>query len=350
MCSYSSTACSSRYYGVASSAYGIIRPIGEGSFGVVMMARKLETGETVAIKRIPLKSDRRSEIEVIREMFALRNTDHENVVKLLDIISGGDTISLVMEYVESNLKLVIEDVRRPLNDSVVKFYLFQLLCGVAYLHSIGIMHRDLKPQNVMISAEGKLKITDFGQACLYFANDPNRTYEHQVASRWYRAPELLFGSTKYTPKVDLWSCGCILAELLNGAPLFAGRNDLEQIALVMAVLGSPNEQNWKGWSDLPDSRKIVFDSIEAVSDWSTVVPLASWECIDLLQHLLVYSDELRYSAADALSHRYLLDSIPSRAPYVPPPVSQQQSKRDTTVLEYDPNIDVSSQFYGIADL
>ncbi|VDM41923.1 unnamed protein product [Toxocara canis] len=289
--------------------------------------------------------------------------------------------------------------------------------------------QDLKPQNVLISSEGILKITDFGQACLYFPDDPNKTYEHQVASRWYRAPELLFGSTKYTPKVDMWSCGCILAELLNGTPLFAGRNDLEQIALVMSVLGSPSEQNWKGWKDLPDSRKIAFEKMEPVQDWSTIgkllyfvvknsscfgffvvgiaigkipsmvtwlnlsilttliaavflfphafrfdgflkfhdvkawlcdrywghngmcmgprVPLASADCMNLLRHLIVYSDEKRYSAVEALSHDFLLEAIPRRAPYVP----RVSSKRDmATVLEYDPNVDVSNQFFGIADI
>lgn len=335
---------SSNEYG---AMYGIIGPIGQGSFGLVMKARKLQTGETVAIKRIPIKSDRRSEIEIIREMFALRNTDHENIVKLLDIVSSTDTISLVMEYVESNLKAVIEDVYRPLNDGVVRYYFFQLLCGVSYLHSLGIMHRDLKPQNVLISSEGILKITDFGQACLYFPDDPNKTYEYQVASRWYRAPELLFGSTKYSPKVDMWSCGCILAELLNGAPLFPGRNDLEQIGLVMSVLGSPSDQNWKGWKDLPDSRKIAFEKTEPVQDWSTIVPLASAECVALLRCLIVYSDEKRYSAVEALSHDFLIEAIPHRAPYVP----RVHSKREVaTVLEYDPNVDVSSLFFGIADL
>uniref|UniRef100_A0A915AX37 Protein kinase domain-containing protein n=1 Tax=Parascaris univalens TaxID=6257 RepID=A0A915AX37_PARUN len=129
---------SSNEYG---AMYGIIGPIGQGSFGLVMKARRLQTGDTVAIKRIPIKSDRRSEIEIIREMFALRNTDHENIVKLVDIVSSTDTVSLVMEYVESNLKAVIEDVYRPLNDSVIRYYFFQLLCGVSYLHSLGIMHR-----------------------------------------------------------------------------------------------------------------------------------------------------------------------------------------------------------------
>lgn len=328
--------------------YGIIGPIGQGSFGLVVKARMLQTGEAVAIKRIPLKAGRKNEIEVIREMFALRNSNHQNIVKLLDVISGPDTISLVMEFVESNLKAAIDDVFRPLNDNVVRYYFYQLLCGIAYLHSLGIMHRDIKPENVLITSDGVLKITDFGQSCLYFADDPNRIYEHQVASRWYRAPELLFGSCHYTPKVDIWACGCVLAELYNGSPLFAGKNDLEQIARVMTVLGSPSEENWKGWSELPDSRKITFDKIDPVSDWSTVVPLASAEGLSLLSNLIAYNPEKRFSAAQALSHDFFLEAVPLRAPYIPPLRSETQMP--PAVLEYDPNVDVRSLFFSVTDL
>lgn len=329
-------------------SYGLIGPIGQGSFGLVVKARKIETGETVAIKRILLKGDRKSEIEIIRETFALRNTSHRNIVKLLDVITGSDTVSLVMEFVESNLKAAIEDICRPLNDNVIKYYFFQLLCGVAYLHSLGIMHRDIKPENVLVSSEGVLKITDFGQSCLYFADDPNRTYEHQVASRWYRAPELLFGSVHYTPKVDTWACGCILAELYNGAPLFSGRNDLEQIGRVISVLGTPSNDNWKGWSELPDSHKITFDKVDPVQDWRTIVPLASGDGMDLLQHLIVYSPEQRFSAREAVSHDFFIESIPLTAPYIPP--LRSESVHLPTVLEYDPSVDVRSYFYNTTDL
>ncbi|VDK48815.1 unnamed protein product [Gongylonema pulchrum] len=128
----------------------------------------------------------------------------------------------------------------------------------------------MKPENVLITSAGVLKITDFGQCCIYVPTDPDRNYDCQVASRWYRAPELLFGSTKYGPKVDEWACGCIFTEFYNGSPLFMGKNDIEQIGKLMSVLGAPSERNWSGWSTMPDCGKIVFSDAEPLADWKAV--------------------------------------------------------------------------------
>lgn len=186
----------------------------------------------------------------MREICCLKNCNHENVkwlfnfhfepfrvfqiVKLHDFFFDEDTASLVMEYVPSNLKLIIADIKRPQNDALLYHYFSQLFSGVAYLHYINIMHRvkhgtwvnknadfkDIKPENILVTLNNKIKIADFGLACLYVPNSKTKTYSHQVVTRWYRAPELLFGSITYDPKVDIWACGCILAEYLNGSPLF----------------------------------------------------------------------------------------------------------------------------------
>lgn len=155
-----------------------------------------------------------------------------------DDAHSSQIVSLVLEFVESNLKLVFEDTKRPLSDIIPRFYFTQIFYGISYLHQIGIMHRvnllsfnllfnsyehlkDLKPDNILISIKNRVRIADFGLACIFFPNEPEKSYEHQVATRWYRAPELLFGSSKYTPNIDIWAIGCILAEFFNGIPFFA---------------------------------------------------------------------------------------------------------------------------------
>ncbi|VDN00766.1 unnamed protein product [Thelazia callipaeda] len=299
-------------------SYQICSLIGEGAFGVVLKGINIQNGKVVAIKRIPLKRNRRNEIALIREMFALRNVYHKNViVKLFDIIVNIDLVSFVMEFVRSSLRLMIEDINRPLNEEIPKFYMYQLFTGLNYLHGLNIMHRDLKPDNVLITSSGLLKISDFGQCCIYVADNPKQNYDCEVASRWYRAPELLFGSTTYNPKIDEWACGCIFTEFYNGTPLFTGRNDIEQIGKLITVLGAPCEDNWKGWNIMPDSDKIVFENNEPIKDWKIVVPLASESCRSLLRSLIVYSSTERYSAAEALQHEFFIN-IPKHTPYLPP--------------------------------
>ncbi|KAH7717839.1 CMGC/CDK protein kinase [Aphelenchoides avenae] len=250
--------------------YSLTAKIGQGAYGVVLKGRNEKTNETVAIKQIQLRKDRKSQLEVLREMSLLKNADHENIIRLLDVVYAPESVSLVMEYVESNLKLVITDKRRPLDDGIARFYFTQLFHGVGHLHRIGVMHRDVKPENVLVSLSGTVKLADFGLACLYTPEDKERTYCHQVATRWYRAPELLFGAVRYDPKVDIWSVGCILAEFFNGAPLFQGASDIEQLVRVFAVLGTPTDDTWPGWRSLPDANKLDFDPIAPAEDWREI--------------------------------------------------------------------------------
>ncbi|KAM3725090.1 Cyclin-dependent kinase [Dirofilaria immitis] len=316
-------------------SYHIISIIGRGTFGVVLKATHFQSHEEVAIKRIPLKRNSRNEIALIREVFALRNAYHKNIVRLFDVILNTDTVSLVMEYVGSSLKLAIEDFNRPLNDEIPRYYMYQLFVGVDYLHSLNIMHRDLKPDNILITSTGLLKITDFGQCCIFVSDDPNRNYDCQVASRWYRAPELLFGSTTYDPKVDEWACGCIFTEFYNGSPLFAGKNDIEQIGKLISVLGSPCERNWKGWNIMPDYSKIIFEDKKPLDNWKAIVPLASDLCLSLLRKLIIYSAEERYSAEIAMKHEFFIVDIPKQAPYIPPNSINYKFSQQIDSMEFD---------------
>lgn len=204
-----------------------------------------QTGEIVALKKVAL---RRLEDgipnQALREIKALQEIeDSQYVVQLKAVFPHGAGFVLAFEYMLSDLAEVLRHAQRPLAQAQVKSYLQMLLKGVAFCHANNIVHRDLKPANLLISASGQLKIADFGLARV-FSPDGSRLYTHQVATRWYRAPELLYGARQYNQGVDLWAVGCILGELLNGSPLFPGENDIEQLCCVLRILGTPSPQVW----------------------------------------------------------------------------------------------------------
>uniref|UniRef100_A0A915MET4 Protein kinase domain-containing protein n=1 Tax=Meloidogyne javanica TaxID=6303 RepID=A0A915MET4_MELJA len=229
------------------SKYSFLSKLGQGAHGSVLKARNLETNKIVAIKQITLVEDINVQLRIFREIQSLRLCNHKNIIKLFDIL--------------------IQDVKRPFCELIPNFYFKQIIYGIIYLHNLNIMHRDLKPENILITSNNQTKIADFGLACIYFPNDVNRDYEHQVATRWYRAPELLFGATKYTPKVDIWALGCIFAEFFNGIPLFMGGTDIEQLSKVFQILGTPTEESWPGWEFLPDAGKVLFDITKPLENW-----------------------------------------------------------------------------------
>ncbi|XP_028979697.1 cyclin-dependent kinase 20 isoform X2 [Esox lucius] len=218
----------------------------------------------------------------------------------------------------SDLSEVIRNSQRPLTESHVKGYMMMLLKGVAFCHENSIMHRDLKPANLLISSTGHLKIADFGLARL-FNNDGERLYSHQVATRWYRAPELLYGARKYDEGVDLWAVGCIFGELLNNSPLFPGENDIEQLCCVLRVLGTPNQRTWPEITELPDYNKIKFKENPAIP-LEEIVPDTSPQAVNLLKKFLVYPSKQRISAKQALLHPYFFsDPLPAHHSELPIP-------------------------------
>ncbi|KAF6123561.1 cyclin dependent kinase 20 [Phyllostomus discolor] len=237
--------------------YCILGRIGEGAHGIVFKAKHVETGEIVALKKVAL---RRLEDgipnQALREIKALQEIgDNQYVVQLKAVFPHGAGFVLAFEFMLSDLAEVVRHTQRPLAQAQVKSYLQMLLKGVSFCHANNIVHRDLKPANLLISSSGQLKIADFGLARV-FSPDGSRLYTHQVATRWYRAPELLYGARQYDQGVDLWAVGCILGELLNGSPLFPGENDIEQLCCVLRILGTPSPQLWPEITELPDYNKI----------------------------------------------------------------------------------------------
>uniref|UniRef100_A0A061QPF2 Mitogen-activated protein kinase 16-like isoform x1 n=1 Tax=Tetraselmis sp. GSL018 TaxID=582737 RepID=A0A061QPF2_9CHLO len=235
-------------YGEA-NRYTIKEVIGKGSYGVVCSATDNYTGETVAIKKINNVFDHVSDAtRILREIKLLRLLRHPDIVEIKHIMLPPSArefkdIYVVFELMETDLHQVIK-ANDDLTPEHYQFFLYQLLRGLKYIHTAEVFHRDLKPKNILANSDCKLKICDFGLARPAFNDMPTTVFwTDYVATRWYRAPELC-GSffAKYTPAIDIWSIGCIFAEVLLGKPLFAGRNVVHQLELITDLLGSPSAE------------------------------------------------------------------------------------------------------------
>lgn len=320
--------------------YTILGRIGEGAHGIVFKAKHIESGEIVALKKVPLDQRKLEEgipNTALREIKGLQQIeDNPHVVKLREVFPHGTGFVLVFEYMLSDLSEVIHNSDKPLTESHVKSYMLMLLKGVQFCHENSIMHRDLKPANLLISSTGHLKLADFGLARV-FANDGSRLYSHQVATRWYRAPELLYSARKYDEGVDLWAVGCIFGELLNNSPLFPGENDIDQLGCVLRILGTPTEEIWPQMLQLPDYNKISFPENPPIP-FIEILPDASPLALDLLKRFLVYPSEKRISAKEALLHPYFFTS-PLPAHHSELPIPQRSKKNRHNLQGHDYNLD-----------
>jgi serine/threonine protein kinase len=286
--------------------YEKLEKLGEGTYGVVYKARNRKTGRTVALKKVRLEAeDEGVPSTSIREISTLLELRHPNIVELIDIVSQDAKLYLIFEYVDSDLKKYMDRLTQPLPLATVKAFVLQLIRGMHFCHRRRILHRDLKPQNLLIDAHDVMKMADFGLARAFSV--PMRTYTHEVVTLWYRAPEILLGNKHYSPAVDMWSIGCIFAELVMKEPLFAGDSEIDELFKIFRILGTPSEATWPGVSELPDY-KPNFPQW-ARKDLATLPKLARLEPagIDLLARLLEYDPAKRISAKKALAHPYFAD-------------------------------------------
>ena len=195
--------------------YQKMEKIGEGTYGVVYKAKDRVTGEIIALKKIRLEAeDEGIPSTAIREISLLKELQHPNIVRLYDVVHRERKLTLVFEFLDQDLKKYLDVCDSGLGLPIMKSFLYQLLTGVAYCHHHRVLHRDLKPPNLLINREGQLKLADFGLARAF--GIPVRSYTHEVVTLWYRAPDVLLGSRKYSTPVDIWSVGCIFAEMANG--------------------------------------------------------------------------------------------------------------------------------------
>ncbi|OMJ24721.1 Cyclin-dependent kinase 11B [Smittium culicis] len=217
----------------AESSYEKLNKIEEGTYGIVYRAKDLQTGEIVALKHIKLnKNEVGFPITSLREIYTLQLAKHPNIVNVREIIAGTSlsSVYIVMDYIEHDLKALMSEMRTCFLQSEVKTLMLQLLSAVAFLHDNWILHRDLKTSNLLMNNEGQIKVADFGLARKY--SSPLGQMTQLVVTLWYRAPELLFGAKEYSTAVDMWSVGCIFAELIDKSPLFPGRSEIDQISKV----------------------------------------------------------------------------------------------------------------------
>ncbi|OAT14176.1 CMGC/CDK protein kinase [Blastomyces gilchristii SLH14081] len=231
--------------------------IEEGSYGLVSRAKELATGEIVALKRLKMEHCNDGfPITGLREIQTLLESRHTNVVHLREVVMGNDMddVYLVMDFVEHDLKTLLEDMREPFLPSETKTLLLQIISATEFLHSHWIIHRDLKTSNLLMNNRGEIKLADFGMARYY--GDPPPKLTQLVVTLWYRSPELLLGADKYGPEIDMWSIGCIFGELLTKEPLFQGKNEVDQLSKIFALTGPPTTQTWPSFRSLPNAKSL----------------------------------------------------------------------------------------------
>ncbi|KAI8099509.1 kinase-like domain-containing protein [Halteromyces radiatus] len=295
------------------AGYKKLAKIGEGTYGEVFRGLCKKTNTCVALKRVQLNiSQGGVPTTAIREVALLKEIQHHNVIRLIDLIYFDTTIYLVFDYCDVDLRKYMDEVgREGLTLKHIKSFTHQLLRGLHYCHSHRVLHRDLKPQNLLIDHTGKLTIADLGLSRAFGV--PMRTYTHQVITLWYRAPEILLGSPHYSTAVDMWSVGCILAEMITLRPLFPGDSQIDELFRIFRLLGTPTEAMWPGVTALPDYNAIFppwkpVDIKERLAKEKNPLEVNDLT-IDLLKSLLVYDPYNRISAQKAEEHPFFYDDL-----------------------------------------
>mmetsp|Transcript_25056 Transcript_25056/g.43256 ORF Transcript_25056/g.43256 Transcript_25056/m.43256 type:complete len:359 (-) Transcript_25056:1936-3012(-) len=322
--------------------YEILQKLGKGAYGIVWKAIDKKTREIVALKKIfdAFQNATDSQRTFREIMFLQEINNHENIIRLLNVLKADNDkdIYLTFDFMETDLHAVI---RASILEEIHKQYImYQLLKALKFMHSAELLHRDLKPSNLLLNSECQLKVADFGLArsiaALNNESGAAPVMTDYVATRWYRAPEILLGSTKYTKGVDMWSVGCILGELLGGKPMFPGTSTLNQLDKIMEITGRPTR-------DDVDAIKSPFaatmiDSLPPTQQRSLrdMFPQASPDALDLMKKLLVFNPDKRITAQQCICHPYVVQFHNEEEE----PVSKQPIK-----IILDDNVKFSVQDY-----
>ncbi|XP_069489253.1 cyclin-dependent kinase 18 [Ambystoma mexicanum] len=291
--------------------------LGEGTYATVFKGRSKLTENLVALKEIRLEHEEGAPCTAIREVSLLKNLKHANIVTLHDIIHTERSLTLVFEYLDNDLKQYLENCGNLMCMHNVKIFMFQLLRGLAYCHRQKILHRDLKPQNLLINEKGELKLADFGLARA--KSVPTKTYSNEVVTLWYRPPDVLLGSTEYSTQIDMWGVGCIQYEMATGRPMFPGSTVKEELHLIFRLLGTPTEDMWAGITSNPEFKAYNFPRYRS-QPLINHAPRLDSEGIDLLACLLLFEVKSRISAEGGLRHPYF-KSLGERVLRLPDTVS-----------------------------
>nr|XP_020469394.1 cyclin-dependent kinase 16-like [Monopterus albus] len=312
--------------------------LGEGTYATVYKGRSKLTENLVALKEIRLEHEEGAPCTAIREVSLLKDLKHANIVTLHDIIHTQKSLTLVFEYLDKDLKQYLDDCGNLIHVHNVKLFLFQLLRGLSYCHCRKVLHRDLKPQNLLINERGELKLADFGLARA--KSIPTKTYSNEVVTLWYRPPDILLGSTDYSTHIDMWGVGCIFYEMATGRPLFPGSTVEEELHFIFKLLGTPTEQSWPGISSNEEFVTYNYPQYRA-DTLSNHTPRLSSEGVELLSEFLQFEGKKRISADDSMNHRYF-SNLGHRVMLLPDTTSifslpEIQLEKETTKPTATPN-------------
>ncbi|PKI83098.1 [pyruvate dehydrogenase (acetyl-transferring)] kinase [Malassezia vespertilionis] len=350
--------------------YDLTVKLGQGTFGEVKQGKQVTTGRDVALKKVTIYEARDGmPITALREIKLLKALHHPHIVPVIDMAYKPATergkmgdVYMVEPYMDHDLNGLLDNPDIHLQMNQIKLYMRELLEGTLHMHKNHILHRDMKAANLLIDNEGQLQIADFGLARPF--HDPtqawrgrgwkgsSQNYTDMVVTRWYRPPELLAGQRNYGPPVDMWGVGCILAEMVTGKPIFKGASEINQLELIAALCGSPNEDNFPGWSKLPGVKNATSSGRpdtnpntvgrhdfgrhpRIVKQHFTSTVDVGRECADLIDRLLTLDPRKRLTAAEALEHEWFwtkpYPADPASLPKYTPSKEIDRNKRDRKV-------------------
>ncbi|KAL1193349.1 Cyclin-dependent kinase C-2 C [Cardamine amara subsp. amara] len=313
-------------------AFQKLEKIGQGTYSSVFRAREVETGKMVALKKVKFDNLQPESIKFMaREILILRKLNHPNIMKLEGIVTSrtSSSIYLVFEYMEHDLAGLSSNPDIRFTEAQVKCYMKQLLWGLEHCHMRGVIHRDIKASNILVNNKGVLKLGDFGLANVVTPSNKNQLTS-RVVTLWYRAPELLMGSTSYGVSVDLWSVGCVFAEILMGKPILKGRTEIEQLHKIYKLCGSPPDSFWKR-TKLPHATSFKPQHTYEATLRERCKELST-SGVYLLEKLLSMEPDKRGTASSALNSEYFLTRPyacdPSSLPKYPPNKEMDAKHRD----------------------
>jgi len=297
--------------------------IDQGTFGMVFRARCRQTGDIYDLKQVKLGAEMNKvgfPITALREANILLALRHPNIVRVREMVVGSSTdkVFMVMEYIENDLKTCMGMNKQPFSTAEVKQLMHQLMSAVEHMHKHWYVHRDLKTSNLLYSNTGRLAVCDFGLARKY--GSPLAPYTFEVVTLRYRPPELLLGQRQYSTPLDIWSCACILAEMLTSKPLFPGEGEVDQMSKIFRLLGAPTEDKWPGVSTLPNFSKATWraPSKSKLRDLFPVISYSGYSLnetgMDLLSGMLALDPSQRISASDCLRNPWLNGEEPLMTP------------------------------------
>lgn len=292
---------------VLPTRYELIKPIGHGAYGVVISCNDTVTEQRVAIKKVPKAFDDVVDAKrVSREIKLLRFMNHENMMSVINIVRPPTLdqfrdVYIVSPLMETDLHRIIYS-RQDLSSDHVQYFVYQILRALKYMHSANVIHRDLKPSNLLLNSNCELKICDFGLAR---GLEEKQELTEYVVTRWYRAPEIMLSCQKYSKAIDVWSVGCIFAELLNRRPIFPGDNYIHQLKLIHATLGSPTDQDLHFVTSAKARRFMKSQKFRKRQNFARLYPTAVADAVTLLQAMLVFDPKKRITVEQALKHPHL---------------------------------------------